>query len=54
VRRLERFRTNHPDVVIGPGEFGTWQARIPRPYEEIFITRYRLVELLDQLDKLMT
>jgi hypothetical protein len=54
VRRLQRFRADHPGVVIGPGESGTWQARIPRPSGEIFITRYRLVELLDQLDELMT
>jgi hypothetical protein len=29
VLRLARFRQEHPDVTTGPGEFGTWQARIP-------------------------
>jgi len=28
VLRLARFRQEHPEVIIGPGEFGTWQARI--------------------------
>ncbi len=31
VLRLGRFREEHPDVIIGDGGFGTWQARIPEP-----------------------
>ncbi len=30
VPRLLRFREQHPDVIIGASEFGTWQARTPR------------------------
>jgi len=29
VPRLLAFRAAHPDVIVGAGEFGTWQARIP-------------------------
>ena len=29
VLRLMQFRKEHPDMVIGTDEFGTWQARIP-------------------------
>ena len=53
MRRLQRFRVGHPDVEIRPGEFGTWQARIPGPSAEIFLTRHGLVELLDKLDELL-
>jgi hypothetical protein len=52
VLRLGRFRGEHPDVIIGDGGFGTWQARIPEPDGETVITRYTLRELLDKLDKL--
>jgi hypothetical protein len=52
VARLARFRTAHPAVVIGTGEFGTWQARIPKPDGETIIVRHRLVEVLDKLDEL--
>ena len=31
VLRLGLFREEHPDVIIGDGGFGTWQARIPDP-----------------------
>jgi hypothetical protein len=48
--RLATFRAAHPDVVIGDGGFGTWQARIPQPNGETVITRYTLAELLDELD----
>jgi hypothetical protein len=51
VPRLARFRAEHPDVIIGSGGFGTWQARIPEPSGETVFTRYRLVELLDKLDE---
>lgn len=29
VIRLGRLRKEHPDVIIGDGGFGTWQARVP-------------------------
>lgn len=50
VPRLMTFRVTHPEVVIGGGGFGTWQARIPEENGETVITRYRLGELLDKLD----
>lgn len=53
VPRLVAFRTAHPDVFIGRGEFGTWQALIPEANGETCITRYRLVELLDKLNELL-
>jgi len=52
VFRLTAFRAAHPDVIIGPGGFGTWQARIPEPSGETVTTRYTLRELLDRLDEL--
>lgn len=53
VLRLGRFREEHPDVIIGDGGFGTWQARIPELDGETVITRYTLRELLDKLGELM-
>ena len=50
--RLQAFRVAHPEVVIGDGGFGTFQARILEPDGETVITRYRLAELLDKLDEL--
>ena len=50
--RLARFRTAHPEVIIGDGGFSTLQARIPQPDGETVITRYTLRELLDRLDEL--
>ena len=50
--RLARFRQEHPGVIIGEGEFGTWQARILEPNGEVFTTRHTLRELLDRLDEL--
>ena len=52
VLRLARFREQHPDVIIGTGEFGTWEARIPEPAGETVTTRYNLRDLLDRLDEL--
>lgn len=52
VARLARFRAEHPDVIIGAGEFGTWQARIPETNGETVTTRYTLRELLDRLAEL--
>jgi hypothetical protein len=48
-----RFREEHPDVIIGDGGFGTWQARIPESHGETVITRYTLRELLDKLSELI-
>ena len=52
-QRLSRFRKDHPDVIIGDGGFGTWQARIPESHGETVITRYILRDLLDKLDELI-
>jgi hypothetical protein len=52
VPRLHDFRAAHPDVIIGPGGFGTWQARIPEPNGETVASTYTLRELLDRLDEL--
>lgn len=52
VLRMARFRQEHPDVIIGTGEFGTWQARIPEAAGETVATRHTLRELLDRLDQL--
>ena len=51
--RLRQFRVGHPDVLIGDGGFGTWQALIPEPDGETVTTRYTLRELLDRLDALL-
>ena len=53
VIRLGRFREEHPEVIIGDGGFGTWQARIPESHGETVITRYTLRELRDKLGELM-
>ena len=50
--RLARFRTAHPEVIVGDGGFGTVQARIPELNGETVITRYTLRELMDKLDEL--
>jgi hypothetical protein len=50
--RLQLFRQQHPDVIIGDGGFGTIQARIPEFNGEMVVTRYRLDDLLDKLDEL--
>ena len=50
--RLREFHAAHPDVIVGAGEFGTWQARIPEPNGETVATRHTLRELLDRLDEL--
>jgi hypothetical protein len=52
VLRLHCFRQDHPQVIIGDGGFGTFQARIPEPDGETVISRYSLRELLDKLDAL--
>ena len=50
--RLAAFHAAHPDVIIGDGGFGTWQARIPEPNGETVTTRHTLRELLDKLAEL--
>lgn len=50
VLRLQAFRVAHPEVIIGDGGFGVWQARIPEPNGEHVISRHTLRELLDKLD----
>ena len=52
VLRLQACRAAHPEVIIGDGGFGVWQARIPEPDGERIISRYMLRELLDKLDEL--
>ena len=52
VLRLQVFRAAHPEVIIGDGGFGVWQARIPEPNGEHVISRYTLRELLDKLGEL--
>ena len=54
VFRLQEFRAAHPDVILGKGEFGTWQARIPHRSGETVTIRYTLRELLDRLGELLT
>jgi hypothetical protein len=49
--RLARFRAAHPEVIIGEGGFGTWQARSPEPDGETVFTRHLLRELLDKLEE---
>jgi len=53
VFRLQEFCTAHPDVIVGKGEFGTWQARIPHASGEMVTIRYTLHELLDRLCELI-
>ena len=53
VFRLQEFRAAHPDVILGKGEFGTWQARIPHRSGETVTIRYTLRELLDRLGELL-
>ncbi len=52
VLRLHEFREAHPEVVIGPGGFGAWQALVPGPDGETVTVRLTLRELLDKLDEL--
>ncbi len=53
ILRLARFRAEHPAVIIGEADFGTWQARIPEASGETVVVRHRLVELLDKLGELL-
>lgn len=51
--RLERFRQEHPGVVIGPAEFNAgWDARIPLPRDgEGYFAPRPLGDLLDALEQ---
>ncbi len=51
--RLQAFRAAHPGVIIGKGEFDTWQARIPHQAGETVTIRHTLRELLDRLAELL-
>jgi len=33
--RLHRFRLEHPNVLVQPGQFATWEARITEADGEI-------------------
>jgi hypothetical protein len=50
--RLAAFRAARPEVIIGPGGFGTWQAVIAAGGKEIVKTGDTLRDLLDKLDKI--
>jgi hypothetical protein len=57
LRRLEQFRTAHPEVVVGshghvPGVRDWWEARVPEPDGETVVTRPILGDLLDRLDEI--
>lgn len=52
VPRLLAFRAEHPGVLVQPGEFGTWEARIPEPAGETVVVRHTLRGLLDRLGEL--
>lgn len=52
VPQLQKFRAEHPDVIIGTDEFGNWQARIPELNGEMVTTRYTLQALLGRLHEL--
>lgn len=51
--RLAAFRVAYPIVVIQPGQFATWEARIPELAGETIIVRHTLRELLDRLGELL-
>jgi hypothetical protein len=53
LQRLGQIRAEHPDVLVGGGGFGTWQAVIPEENGETVITRYTLRELLDKLGEIL-
>ena len=50
---LQEFRAAHPEVIVGKGEFGTWQARIPHLAGETVTIRHTLRELLERLSELL-
>ena len=52
LRRLERFRGEHPDVRISGGGRLPWQGLVPHRNGETVRTAYALRDLLDKLDDL--
>jgi hypothetical protein len=53
LERLRQIRAKHPDILLGGGGFGTWQAIIPEENGETVITRYTLRELLGKLSEML-
>jgi hypothetical protein len=53
IMRLHRFHLKHPDVLVQPGQFATWEARITEADGETTIVRYTLRELLDRLGEIL-
>jgi hypothetical protein len=51
--RLAAYRAAYPVAAIQPGQFGTWEARIPEHNGETVIVRHTLRELLDRLGQLL-
>ena len=51
--RLRRYRAERPSVLIGTGEFGTWQALITEASGETFVVRHTLHDLLDRLAEIL-
>jgi hypothetical protein len=55
IMRLQAFRADHPDVIIGPISRRAWQACIPEPDDrQTVITRRELKDLLDLVEPLVT
>jgi hypothetical protein len=53
VIRLQRFRLAHPDVVVQPGQFATWEATVTEADGETMIVRHTMRELLDRLGEVL-
>jgi hypothetical protein len=51
--RLAAYRVAYPLVAIQPGQFATWEARIPEVNGETVTVRHTLRELLDRLGELL-
>jgi hypothetical protein len=51
--RLQAFRVAHPDVVVQPGQFATWEATITAADGQTAIVRHTLRELLDRLGEVL-
>jgi len=49
--RLTRFREQHPEWRIFPGEFGVWQAERDTDHGSDTHVRYQLGDLLDVLEQ---
>jgi hypothetical protein len=51
--RLQAFRLAHPDVVVQPGQFATWEAAITEADGQTAIVRHTRRELLDRLGEVL-